>query len=403
MKPERIAELAGKVDSERARNSARKYPDKYPPQMEIPVKRYVDAHFHELESQYLWSKVWLLAGHVDELPEVGCFKKWDFSGVPVILVRGKDRLIRAFFNSCRHRGAALVHEDKGRVNVLACKFHAWTYDLEGSLALVPERHDFPCLDPNNNSLVQLRCELWANLIFVNRNPQAPPLSEYLGRAVNELAHFDLHLRRSRRRTAYELKCNWKIAMDAFLEAYHVDTVHPKTVAPYLDSRGVVFEMWGRTTLMVLPNHLNTDFPYLTADSGDARHELTRSTSLNFEVFPNFHAPLTEFTFPIMLFWPTDVNTCKIEVLYLDAPNNPISQDQMEEAVYQQVDNVLREDFSNVEAQQRTYLSAPFDKINIGLREWRIYRWHEMIDEIIGPENIPEDLRLPVLVGPETSG
>ncbi|MET0987738.1 MAG: aromatic ring-hydroxylating dioxygenase subunit alpha [Steroidobacteraceae bacterium] len=400
MKPARIAELNAKVEAEYARNKARVYPETLPKQMDIPVARYVDPRLYELENQHVWSKVWLLAGHADELPEVGSYKLWTLSGQQVILVRGKDRQIRAFFNSCRHRGAALIREPHGKQKVFACKFHAWTYDLQGDLVFVPEENDFPCLDKKQNGLVQLRCESWGNLIFVNRDPQAQPLLEYLGRATDELAHFEFESWKLGARTErYELKCNWKTAIEAFLEAYHVDTVHPQTVAPFLDSRGVVFEMWNRTTLMVLPNYRDKQFKYSSSDSGDPRHELTRAASLNFEIFPNAHVPLTEFTAPFMIFWPTGIASCVIEVLYLESPHSPLSSEQQEQLVYSQVDTVLREDFSNVEAQQRTNESGAFKHIHIGAREWRIYRWHEIIDEMIGAEKIPAELRIPTLLGP----
>jgi phenylpropionate dioxygenase-like ring-hydroxylating dioxygenase large terminal subunit len=399
MDPARIAEIKAKVAAEYARNKARIYPEHLPKQMDVPVSRYVDPRLYELENEHLWSKVWLLAGHVDELPEAGSYKLWTFAGREVILVRGKDRNIRAFFNSCRHRGAALVREPQGRQNVFACKFHAWTYDLEGNLVFVPEEHDFPCLEKGKNGLVPLRCELWGKLIFVNRDPSPQPLLDYLGRATSELAHFDFgSWKLGARRERYELKCNWKTAIEAFLEAYHVDTVHPQTVAPFLNSRGVVFEMWNRTTLMVLPNHPDKEFGYSASASADPRHEVTRTASLNFEIFPNVHVPLTEFTAPFMVFWPTGIASCVIEVLYLESPQSPLSPQQQEQMVYGQVDAVLREDFSNVEAQQRTNESGAFSHIHIGAREWRIYRWHELIDETIGPEKIPEDLRIPMLVG-----
>jgi phenylpropionate dioxygenase-like ring-hydroxylating dioxygenase large terminal subunit len=399
MRPDRIAELNAKVEAEYARNRARVYPADLPQQMDIPVSRYVDPRLFELENRHLWAKVWLLAGHADELPEAGSYKLWTLAGQQVVLVRGKDDKIRAFYNSCRHRGAAFVRDGQGKVKVFACKFHAWTYDLQGNLIFVPEESDFPCLNKQENGLVPLRCELWGNLIFVNRDTQAPPLAEYLGRATSELSHFDFGTWRLGSRTErYELKCNWKTAIEAFLEAYHVDIVHPQTVAPYLDSRGVVFEMWGRTTLMVLPNYRDKEFKYSSSDSADPRHELTRTASLNFEIFPNVHAPLTEFTVPIMLFWPTGLASCTIDVIYLESPESSLSRTEQEKLVYGQVDAVLREDFANVEAQQRTNESGVIRHIHVGAREWRIYRWHELIDEMIGAENIPAELRIPVLLG-----
>jgi phenylpropionate dioxygenase-like ring-hydroxylating dioxygenase large terminal subunit len=403
VKPERIAEFNQQVESEYARNKAGVYPENFPRHMEIPVGRYVDPAFYELEKKYLWSRVWLIAGHVDEFPEVGSFKQWNLAGDPVLLVRGKDNVVRAFFNSCRHRGAGVIREEKGTAKVLACKFHAWTYDLQGRLIFVPEESDFPDLDKQDISLIPLRCELFGNLIFINRDLNAPPLSQYLGKGMSELAHFEFESLSLGAILTYDLKCNWKTAMEAFLEAYHVDTTHPQTVAPFLDSRGVTFEMWGYSSLMVLPNHRNVEFPYSTSISTDPRHELTRASSMNFDVFPNLHIPLTEFSFPLMVFWPTGINTCRSQVIFMEPPDNPRPTAEQEKAVYQQVDQVMLEDFGNVESQQQTNESGILKSLRIGYREWRLYRWHELIDQTIGQENIPPALRIPVLIGDRVRG
>ena len=397
MKTERIEEFNRQIESEYARNSAKGYPENFPERMEIPVARYVDPAFYELEKKHLWSRVWLIAGHVDELPEVGSFKQWTLTGDPVILVRGKDKVIRAFFNSCRHRGASVVREEKGTAKVLACKFHAWTYDLQGELLFVPEENDFPGVNKKDDSLIPLRCETWGNLIFVNRDMQAMPLLQYMGKATSELAHFEFETLRLGDILTYDLKCNWKVAFEAFLEAYHVDTTHPQTVAPFLDSRGVTFEMWGYSSLMVLPNYRNVKFDYSASTSSDPRHALTRASSMNFDVFPNLHIPLTEFSFPLMVFWPTGIDTCRSQVIFMEPPDNPRPTAEQEQAVYQQVDAVMLEDFGNVESQQKTNESGVLNKIRIGYREWRIYRWHELIDQIIGQENIPPALRVPSLL------
>ena len=399
MKAERIAELKARIEQEFARNKAGVYPEGFPRDLNVPVGRYTDPRFYALEQKHLWSRAWLCAGHVDELPEPGSFKQWGLSGQPIILVRGKDRRIRAFYNSCRHRGAALVREERGTVNVLACKFHAWTYNLEGDLVFVPEEHNFPCLDRQQNALVPIRCELWGNLIFLNRDPAAPPLLDYLGQAAVEMAHFDLGERRLGITRGFELKCNWKTALEAFLEGYHIPGVHPRTVAPFLSQHGAVTEWWGSATWMVFPNHPNADFAYVATASDDPRHELTRNSSFNFQMFPNLHAPLTEFMIPLMMFWPTGADSCVIQLAYLESPGNTLSQSEVEAAIYAQVDTVLREDFGNVEAQQRTYRSGAIEHIHIGYCEWRIYRWHEMIDEYIGAENIPVELRVRPQVGP----
>jgi phenylpropionate dioxygenase-like ring-hydroxylating dioxygenase large terminal subunit len=400
---ERIEEFRRHIDHEYERCRLAQYPGHFPQQLQIPVGRYVDPEFFRLEKERLWNRSWLLAAHVDELPEPGSFRQWTLTGDPVLLVRGKDARIRAFFNSCRHRGGALVHEPQGQVKVLKCRFHAWAYNLEGELLFVPQEGNFACLDKKQNSLVQLRCEQWGNLVFVNRDPDAPPLAQFLGRIPAELAHFEFGSRRAGASSFYELKCNWKIAVEAFLESYHVDTTHPQTVSPFLDSRGCAIELWNDWhSMMVIPTREGSDFEYLQAQSDDPRHELTRAGSINVAIFPNIHIPITEFSFPLMVFWPTGIDSCRIDVLFLEPGDRPLPSAEQIAAVHKQVDDVLREDFSNVEAQQRSYASGALTRTNIGYSERRIYWWHEAVDALIGQEHIAPALRIPALLGSHVS-
>ena len=204
----------------------------------------------ELERQRLWSKTWLYAGFANELPQAGSFKLWENAGISVILIRGRDLKVRAFYNTCRHRGGALVREECGRSRALVCKFHAWTYDLEGTLKHVPGEHDFPGLDKATHGLVPLRCELWGNMIFVNRDQAAPPLLEWLGPLVDDFADLSMDTRTAFDVRTYEMPCNWKIAIDAFVESYHLAQVHPQTVCNYVDHRGSHIDLYdnGHSTI-----------------------------------------------------------------------------------------------------------------------------------------------------------
>ena len=113
-------------------------PEGFPALPVIPGGRYTDPSFLALEDGHLWRKAWLYACHIDELPETGSFQLFKRTGSPILIVRGKEGVVRAFYNTCRHRGAPLVRECKGRVDGLVCGYHGWTYNPAGRVIRIPQ-------------------------------------------------------------------------------------------------------------------------------------------------------------------------------------------------------------------------------------------------------------------------
>ena len=136
MSPEEVQTLRNLMEFEAARTAP---PDGFPGLPDIPAGRYNDPRFFELELQHIWRKSWLLAAHIDELPEPGSFMLWENAGQPVLLVHDTDGNVNAFYNTCSHRGAPVVTEQSGRKKRFACPYHGWTYSDKGELlALNPQ-------------------------------------------------------------------------------------------------------------------------------------------------------------------------------------------------------------------------------------------------------------------------
>lgn len=403
MTPERIEQIKRAFDAEFQRAERGEHPAEFPKLPEIPAARYFDPAFYQLEQRQLWPKSWLLAGHVDELPEPGSYKAWARAGWPVLIVRGKDRQIRAFFDSCQHRGGSLLKAASGCTKVLTCKFHAWTYDLEGRLLFVPDEHEFLGLDKSRHGLAPLRCELWGKLIFVNRDLSAPPLLEFLGTAAEQMAHFDFDRRRIHSIIPYDLPCNWKVVMDAFQESYHVNGTHPQTVAPFLDSRGAVIEMWrnGHSQLIVpwrRGDKARQDFILdAGSHSGDPRHEITRAGNTSFTIYPNIIGTAAEYQFPILLFWPEGPNRTHVDILITEPEDCAEMDSAQANAIVEQFKAVMAEDMGNVSAIQRSVECGALSSIRLGYAERRIYQFHEQLDRDLG-EGIPHALRVPERLG-----
>ena len=203
-------------------------PPAFPELPLIAGGRYTDPAFLELEQRYLWKRSWLYALHVDELPRPGSYRLWRKTGAPIIIVRDKENRIRAYYNTCRHRGAPLVEKEQGEAKGFFCRYHGWTYDLAGRLTAVREKRDFPGMDTSCFGLNQVRCEQFGNFVFINEDPQAAPLLESLGLIPQHLENLGFDSIRHIASSSFEIACNVKILLDAFLETYHLKSIHPQT-------------------------------------------------------------------------------------------------------------------------------------------------------------------------------
>jgi phenylpropionate dioxygenase-like ring-hydroxylating dioxygenase large terminal subunit len=376
-------------------------PGDFPTLADLPAARYRDTSFLRLEREALWSGAWLYAAHVDELPELGSFKLWDASGVPVLMLRDRAGVIQAFYNTCRHRGGPLVCEPAGRVDGrLICRYHGWTYDLDGQLAGVRDRRDFPGLDLAGRSLVPLRCELLGNWVFVNRDPEAPELIRHLGPVAEYFQRLALNSLRLVHRETFSVRCQFKLLLEGFLEVYHLNAVHTGTVDRFLDYRGTHMELWRNGHSCMLTANRRADWQ----DPGargmaeiPGADDLERRNNPSLHVFPNLVTPVSPTGLPFNLIWPVSDDTALLEVVWFapdwgEAPLPPGWERRLEN-----YNRILREDIALVERIQTSVHSPGFRDMPLGYPERRIYHWHEELDRRIGPARIPEALRVrPVL-------
>jgi phenylpropionate dioxygenase-like ring-hydroxylating dioxygenase large terminal subunit len=371
-------------------------PEGFPKLPVIPGGRYTDPAFLALEHEYLWRRSWLFACHTDEIPEPGSFYLFTRTGSPILVVRGKDDTIRAFYNTCRHRGAPLVKECRGRVDGLVCGYHGWTYALDGRLVNLRDKRDFVGLDMSEHSLVQARCERLGNWVFVNEDPQAEPLLAHLGLIPEYLEQIQPDQVRFVDRRSYHVKCNVKVLLDAFLEVYHLKSIHQNTVDRFLDHRGTHITLWPQGhSLMLTPNR-RPDWQ----DPGtrgmrriETATEITLSNNPSFNFFPNLVTPVDATGNPFILFWPKGDREMDIEIVWFapdwgDGPLDPLWQTRIAN-----FERILEEDTQFAEQIQESVESAAFRGITLNYQERRIYHWHEELDRRIGHERIPEHLRV----------
>jgi len=195
---------------------------------DIPFERYTSEAFYELEMERMWTRTWQWACREEHIPEPGDFYVYEIGRHSVLIVRGNDSRIRGFVNSCLHRGTKFRSGGSdGGFDEIRCPFHGWTWDLDGGLKRVPYDWDAPHVSQRDFSLPRVSLECWGGFVFVNLDPDAPPLSAYMAPMPEHMENFDLAGRFVELHIEKELHCNWKAAKEAFIENYHTQETHPQ--------------------------------------------------------------------------------------------------------------------------------------------------------------------------------
>lgn len=397
---ETVHSMCSGVAYERARTGS---PEGFPSLPPLPAGRYVDTDFLALEDRYLWKRSWLYAGHRDQLPESGSTLLFQRSGSEILLIRGRDDVIRAFYNTCQHRGAPLVREETTLVRGnLVCGYHGWTYDHEGALVGVLDERDFPGLDRSCRSLRPVRCETLGNWIFVNEEPGAASLAEFLGPLDTYFRSFPLETLRLVDRRAFEVRCNVKVLLENFLEAYHFKLLHKHTTGRFLDNRGTHIRLWENGhSMMLTPNRregwVDPGTLGMPEMSGCTTIERDHNPSIN--LFPNLIVPVAPTGIPMVAMWPVGPRDTVLEVLWMAPDWGGGPRSEMWETRIANFVRIIDEDRDFAEGIQASVESKGFHSVPLSYQERRIYHWHEEVDRLIGPERVPASLRVEPVLSP----
>jgi phenylpropionate dioxygenase-like ring-hydroxylating dioxygenase large terminal subunit len=191
----------------------------------IVKEAYYKPEYVELEKARFWPRVWQMACRAEEIPEVGDYLTYDIADESIVVVRSAPDTIKAYHNVCRHRGRRIT-KGCGHSARLRCPFHGWQWDLDGQNTFVTQKEDWGgLLDDQDLSLPAVKCETWGGWVWINLDPNAESLEDWLGEAANILAPFQLEKMRFRWRKYMVIGCNWKVALEAFNEGYHVGVTH----------------------------------------------------------------------------------------------------------------------------------------------------------------------------------
>jgi phenylpropionate dioxygenase-like ring-hydroxylating dioxygenase large terminal subunit len=395
-------------------------PPGFPAFTDIPTSRHTTDEFAALERDHLWARTWVIAGREEDVPGPGDYMTFDDLGVPLLVVRGTDGALRAYANTCQHRGAPVVRDPRGSARRLRCQYHSWTYDVDdGSLLSVPDERDFVGLDRASRCLPPVACDSYAGFVFVNRDVHAAPLADWIGPAAEMLDPFRGETLREVYRETRIVPCNWKVTAEAFLEVYHFRHIHSHDGISVLDNRGAAMGLYpnghsrmitpfstqhaARMGLAAWDDWRFLDHgPFPTIDGVPAMVDCT-STAVS--LFPNVIIPLGRVGFPVNLFWPIDKDTTRLDWIYYAPPPDGAEAFDRDDlpahwAVRKRVyDQIMAEDEANMAPMHRSMSSPALRGMPINYQERRIRHLHEEIDRVIGPERIDAAMRVPSVLGP----
>lgn len=200
----------------------------------IPAAHYISKEFLEAEKEYMWPFVWTAACREEEIPTIGDYITYELLDDSIIVVRTAVDQIRAYHNVCPHRGRRIT-SGCGHANTFRCNFHGWRWDISGRVSEVLDRESWGgTLDDEALNLKPVRVDTWGGFVFVNLDASADPLHEYLAPVPEYAGHYDYERMRYLKYRTFKLPCNWKVALEAFNEAYHVAGTHPQLLQFYDD-------------------------------------------------------------------------------------------------------------------------------------------------------------------------
>jgi len=219
----------------------------------VPVERYFSKEFHDLEVEKVWKRVWQMACHEDDIPDVGDHLVYDIAELSFLLVRTGPDEIKAYWNACLHRGKLLRAQGGKWAKDLRCSFHGWCWNLDGTIKEIPCQWDFPYAEaePERVSLPEVKVGRWHGFVFINPDVDAEPLEDYLGDLADHFTLLPYERRYKSAHVAKVLRCNWKVAQEAFSEAYHVVATHPQILEGLADAN-TKYDVFGNYSRAMSP-------------------------------------------------------------------------------------------------------------------------------------------------------
>jgi len=318
----------------------------------IPAPWYFDTRVEQLERDSVFAGNWQVVGRADQISQPGQFFTIDVNQEPLLVARGEDNQLRAFYNVCRHHAAAVVPEPAGCAKQFRCPYHGWTYGNDGALKGMVEFEGVCNFDRKDNGLVPVRVDIWENFVFVNLDGKATPLGEFLGKVpslvaplklTEKLHYFD--------RRIYTLKCNWKVYVDNYLDGgYHVPHAH-KGLSSVVEYTKYAIENLERSCLQSSPLDASS-----AADS--AIGATRQGHAFYLWIYPNFMINAYSGVMDTNLVLPLGVDKCAVIFDYYFADISPAAAQHHHDSI-KVSEKVQDEDMAICDSVQRGLASRAY--------------------------------------------
>ena len=347
----------------------------------LPASWYTDPAYYAREQERIFRHSWQYVGLTEQLAKPGDFFTARAGDVPIVVARDQQGMLRGYVNVCRHRGSQLVNAEQGNRTTLQCGYHAWTYDLDGSLRAAPGMRDEPEFDKACYALVPVQVDAWGPFIFANPDPNAPLLASVLGDlpAMVDATGLRLDAIRRRVRRTYDIAANWKVVVDNYLECYHCPVAHP-----------------GFSDLIDLKSYAVAEYEYFSTQAGpptkSAREGKAGLYDISGDVDAGFYAFLwPNFTLNIYpgpgnvslnLFLPVDTN--RTLAVYDYCFSNAVPEKEIEEFT-RFIDQVQEEDVVLCESVQRGLRSGFFDRGRLMQSERMLAHFQKLVYRFLADE------------------
>jgi choline monooxygenase len=339
----------------------------------IPSAWYHDPDIYAAECKSVFAGTWQAVGRADQVTQPGCFLTADIAGEPIVVVRGGDGVLRAFANVCRHRAARVMNAAEGKATRLRCRYHGWTYDLEGRLRGTPEFDGVADFCKDAHGLAPLAVSTSGPLVFVHASGLQTdlPLETFLAPLPGGLADLGVERLHFVGRREYELACNWKVYVDNYLDGgYHVNTIHPG-LAGALDYAHYRTEIAGNTSVQISPVKPADDATVGKVRAGASAHY--------WWVFPNLMINLYHGVMDTNVVQPLGPGRCKVIFdFYFTQTQGEEAQRFIGESIAV-ADQIQREDVGICEDVQKGLASRSYDTGRFSVkREAGGYHFHQLL-------------------------
>ena len=271
----------------------------------IPAAWYTDQRVADLELKNVFSRNWQAVGRLSQLEKPGQYVTATVADEPIVVVRGRDGKLRAFYNVCRHHAMTVMNEPCGHAEHMRCPYHGWTYNLEGELRGMTEFDGVKNFERADNGLVPVLVETWEKFVFVNLDPQAAPLRDFLGKLVGLAKPLGFGDLKFVERRSYIQNCNWKVYVDNFLDGgYHVPHMH-KGLNSVLDYTNYTIENVDRCCVQSSPVAVDTK------SEASAANTRKGDRAYYFWQYPNFMLNWYEGYLDTNLVLPMGPDRCEV--------------------------------------------------------------------------------------------